>query len=251
MSFGGTGGRTKMTSKVTLNLYDLSPANEYLYALGLGLHHSGIEILGTEYSFASGAGVFEAPPKVAGGAIYRESIELGYMQGGSTEVKGVLDELKQEFAPDKYNLIKKNCNHFANALAYALLQKQIPSHINRLANIGSCMSCLLPKQMLENAPVGDPNNQNSSSNSGYQVYPSRNQAQNDMKKSLVSAFSGSGMTLGSSSSSTSSSGNNSGLGNFFGNSGSTAGNKSGSDDLTDRREKAKMAAMARLNQKIS
>ena len=108
MSFGGTGGRTKMTSKVTLNLYDLSPANEYLYALGLGLHHSGIEILGTEYSFASGAGIFEAPPKSAGGAIYRESIELGYIHGGSTEVKRVLDELKQEFAPDKYNLIKKN-----------------------------------------------------------------------------------------------------------------------------------------------
>lgn len=249
MSFGGTGGRTKMTSKVTLNLYDLSPANEYLYALGLGLHHSGIEILGTEYSFASGVGIFEAPPKTAGGAIYRESIELGYTQGGSTEVKRVLDELKQEFAPDKYNLIKKNCNHFANALAYSLLNKKIPSHINRLANIGSCMSCILPKQMLENAPVGDPNQ--NSSNSGYQVYPSRNQAKIDMKQSATSAFSGSGMTLGSSSSSTSSSGNSSRLGNFFGNSGSTAGNKSVSDDLTDRREKARMAAMARLNQKIS
>lgn len=34
--------------------YDLSPANEFLYTIGMGLHHSGVEISGREYSFASG-----------------------------------------------------------------------------------------------------------------------------------------------------------------------------------------------------
>ena len=49
---------------VVLNVYDLSPANEScLYSLGLGVHHSGVEILGQEYSFASGAGIFDSTPK--------------------------------------------------------------------------------------------------------------------------------------------------------------------------------------------
>lgn len=30
--------------------YDLSPVNDYLYAIGMGVHHSGVEILGREYS---------------------------------------------------------------------------------------------------------------------------------------------------------------------------------------------------------
>ena len=33
--------------------YDLSPVNDYLYAIGMGLHHSGVEILGREYSVSS------------------------------------------------------------------------------------------------------------------------------------------------------------------------------------------------------
>ena len=48
-----------------MNIYDLSPANDALWAVGFGLHHSGVEILGTEYSFASGGGIFENTPKQA------------------------------------------------------------------------------------------------------------------------------------------------------------------------------------------
>jgi len=54
---------------VVLNIYDLSPANDYLYPIGFGLHHSGVEILGVEYSFASGGGIFESRPKVAPGML--------------------------------------------------------------------------------------------------------------------------------------------------------------------------------------
>jgi hypothetical protein len=75
MSFGGNynGGRTRMGTPILLNIYDLSPANECLYAAGLGLHHSGVEILGTEYTFASGAGIFEMTPKDGQGAFELEN----------------------------------------------------------------------------------------------------------------------------------------------------------------------------------
>ncbi len=34
----------------------------------MGLHHSGVEVLGREYSFASGGGIFDSTPKDAPGA---------------------------------------------------------------------------------------------------------------------------------------------------------------------------------------
>ena len=58
--------------KVYLNVYDLSPANDFLYPIGFGLHHSGVEILGKEYTFASGAGIFDHNPREAPGAKFRE-----------------------------------------------------------------------------------------------------------------------------------------------------------------------------------
>lgn len=54
MGPGYQGGRTRVGTKVFLNVYDLAPANEFLYPVGFGFHHSGIEVLGSEYSFASG-----------------------------------------------------------------------------------------------------------------------------------------------------------------------------------------------------
>ena len=112
---------THKGTKVILNVYDLSPANEYLYSVGefpllenqgcslpnpnhdkgLGLHHSGVEVLGREYSFASGGGVFDSSPKEAPGAKFRESIELGHFEGGSAELNSAISGLRDEFGPDR------------------------------------------------------------------------------------------------------------------------------------------------------
>ena len=70
--------------------YDLSTANDFLYSIGMGLHHSGVEILGREYSFASGGGIFDSSPKEAPGAKFRESIELGSFDGGSSELNSAI-----------------------------------------------------------------------------------------------------------------------------------------------------------------
>lgn len=233
-----------MGTAVILNIYDLSPANDCLYNAGLGLHHSGVEIMGSEYTFASGSGIFEMTPKQEQGAKFRESIELGIFEGDSAKIRSVISDLRNEFSPGAYNLITKNCNHFANALVYSLIGKQIPSYVNRLANLGSFFSCLLPKKMLESAPVGDTSGGNSSS--GFQMHaPAK-------VNNYAPAFNGSGHTLGSSSaSSSSSSGPGTGirgvLGKVGGFGGSSTGTSAkGADDLTDRRERARRAAMARL-----
>ena len=210
--------------RVYLNLYDLSPANDFLWPIGLGLHHSGIEILGTEYSFASGAGVFEMPPKQAPGAKFREQMELGLFSGSQADLNRALDEVRERFGPNDYNLIRKNCNHYARAVSWKLLGKDIPGYVNRLADIGTCCSYLIPRPMLENAPVGDPS------------APTRN----TMARDSVKAFAGSGNVLGSSSSEQ----ERTGLLSRLGRGSSTAA--VAPNDATDRREKARKAALARL-----
>jgi hypothetical protein len=47
--------------------------------------------MGSEYSFASGGGVFESTPKEAPGAKFRESLDVGSFEGGSAAFKKVLD----------------------------------------------------------------------------------------------------------------------------------------------------------------
>jgi hypothetical protein len=221
----GQGGRARVGTKIFLNVYDLSPVNDFLYFAGMGLHHSGVEIMGSEYSFASGAGIFESSPKLAPGAKFREQIELGSYEGGQAELKTALSVLRDDYGPDDYNLIRKNCNHFSNALIWKLMNKAMPGHVNRLADIGMCFSCLIPRKLLENAPVGDPSSSGGGGSSGFLVKAgnrSSNAANSAVQKPT---FSGSGARLG----------------------GSDTASSSGtiSPDLTDRRDKARKAALLR------
>jgi deubiquitinase DESI2 len=229
---GGGGGRTRMGTLVILHVYDLSPANDYLYPVGFGLHHTGVQLYDTEYSFADGAGIFNDTPKSAPNARYRESIEMGTFDGTMQDLQIILHELRDQygFIGTKYNLLRKNCNHFANAFCWKLVSKTIPPHLNRLADFGACCSCLIPSKMLESAPVTQPTGSagsSSSYNSGFLVN------EGSRAKSLSgapSAFSGTGNRLVAPTAS------------------SMTSRAAPADDLTDRREKARMAALSRLEQ---
>ena len=223
-----------------LNVYDLSPANDYLVPIGMGVHHSGVEILGTEYSFGSGgAGVFEGSPQQAPGAKFRFQVEMGAFDGGIQELRRALDTLKGHdggFGPEDYNVVRKNCNHFANALCWALMRKSIPAYVNRLADLGVCCSCLLPKQMLQEAPVGG------SGTSSFAV--PTNAMQRGGTSSSAPTFSGTGHSLAGPTTSTSTT-ESVGLLSRWGTSSAKAASPP-ADDVTDRREKAREAALARL-----
>jgi hypothetical protein len=229
-SYGG--GRTRVGTKVLLNIYDLASGggNSMLYAVGLGLHHSGVEIDGVEYSFAQGAGIFEQSPKDVPNAIFRESVFMGAIveAPSSHVVRRALSDLREEFHGDSYNLIRRNCNHFANAFCWALLRKTIPAHVNRLAEIGVCCSCLLPRKLLEESPVRAPGD-----NLGYSKFGPPRSSGAKMTTTVTTTtkaavFSGSGLTLGGD------------------NDGRSTAQRNATDDLTDRRERARKAALARL-----
>ncbi|CAI5710990.1 unnamed protein product [Hyaloperonospora brassicae] len=199
---------------VTLNVYDLVEANEYIAPLGLGIFHSGVEIAGKEFSYASGSGVFSASPRQAPGAKFRESIDMGFFEGSFQEAHRLAYSLSSYYTGDAYNLLTRNCNTYADEVCQVLLGKPIPAYVNRMAYLGSFLSCLVPATVTDRAPVGDDPSASSRITNGT---PQR----------VYTPFTGSGQSVGGNKDTPSS---------------------SESSALADRREKVRLAALRRSEQ---
>jgi len=87
---------------------------------------------------------------------------MGVYKGTSKDLETIIQSLKPHFQGDSYNLLNKNCNSFANEFCQRVVGKGIPGYVNRMANLGSYFSCLLPPNLTNGAPVD--NNNNSGSN---------------------------------------------------------------------------------------
>lgn len=131
-----------------LNVYDLTPANNYLYWFGLGFYHSGIEVHGLEYAFGADveptSGVFQVEPRNCPGYIFRRSILLGSTDMSRSEFCSFMDLIANQYQGNSYNLIHKNCNHFTDEICHCLTGKHIPGWVNRLARVGCVVDTLLP-----------------------------------------------------------------------------------------------------------
>lgn len=147
-------------TSIVLNVYDVStpadPAlipsiNSWIGMGGLGVFHTGVEIRGVEYCFGGhaepGTGVFEIPPRSAPDARFRQAIVIGSSRLDSRAMQRVLDGFSDAWAGSSYNLLTRNCNHFADALCLELTGARIPGWINRLALIGSKFSSFLPAEL--------------------------------------------------------------------------------------------------------
>lgn len=137
-----------MPIDVVLNVYDLIDQTP----LCCGFFHTGVEILGVEYSFGQGGGIYECTPKSAPDGRFRESIHMGTIE--STRIStAALDRIRPDFPGDSYNVIFKNCNDFSTALIKASMNKNVPGYINRLARLGRSwpIRCFLPPNLKGNA----------------------------------------------------------------------------------------------------
>ncbi|KAK1266251.1 DeSI-like protein [Acorus gramineus] len=142
-------GPSDAGTPVILNVYDLTPLNDYMYWLGFGIFHSGIEVYGQEYGFGAhdfpSSGVFEVEPKTCPGFIYRRSISLGHIDMPPSEFHTFLENMASKYHGDTYHLLSKNCNHFTDEVSLNLTGRHIPGWVNRLAWLGTICSCLLPE----------------------------------------------------------------------------------------------------------
>ena len=129
---------------VTLHVYDFvgvgSRTSAFLSSMRLGLHHSGVEVSGQEYTFNDG-GVFKAPPLScsrgeAPQCVLVESVVVGVHSGSLNDFNGVVNAMRRDFPPGAYALTTRNCNHFADAFCKALVGRGIPAYVNRMAGYG-------------------------------------------------------------------------------------------------------------------
>ncbi|XP_044486921.1 deSI-like protein At4g17486 [Mangifera indica] len=148
-----SGGNNRVA--LYLNVYDLTPVNNYLYWFGLGIFHSGIEAHGSEYGFGahefSTSGIFEVEPRSCPGFIFRRSVLLGSTSMSRSEFRSFMEQISGKYHGDTYHLIAKNCNHFTEEVCFQLTGKHIPGWVNRLARLGSFCNCLLPESIQINA----------------------------------------------------------------------------------------------------
>ena len=145
--------KVTMPTPVAINVYDLNEYNDYAYAFGVGIFHSGLEVHGREYSFGghdyASSGIFateprEAPPP----AKFRCSEIVGYTDMTAQEVEDRVAELDRFYHGNTYHLLERNCNSFVEELCLELTGKMPPPWVNRLARMAvvanSCAPCVLP-----------------------------------------------------------------------------------------------------------
>ena len=67
---------------------------------------------------------------------FKEAHVMGEIMRSRYEVDHLLTRLAEKYPGDSYDLVRRNCNHFANELCVCLTGKKIPAYINRPANVG-------------------------------------------------------------------------------------------------------------------
>lgn len=150
---------------VRLNVYDLTrwrcveAYNRRVLPLGgAGAFHVGIEVFRCEYQFgfrSEGTGVTKSKPGADSGHHFRGSINLGRTQLTKAEVEATLRELAKEWHGIEYDVIRRNCFHFAHVAAQRLGARPLPDWVDRLPRLaaGAFSLCMLQQTTLCGAPL--------------------------------------------------------------------------------------------------
>ncbi|OEH74166.1 hypothetical protein cyc_04376 [Cyclospora cayetanensis] len=167
---------------VFLNVYKINGSPDW--CAPCGLYHTSVQIGELEYSFGEGVGVTYSThnPRVDGvhgflDGTYEYSLHMGVSTLSALELSNVISTLQRVFQGNKYDLINRNCNHFSDTLLKAVVNKGIPSYINRASRYGNWLSCLLPDAWRGPSEEGGP-------------------PASDMPSSICGVFGGNGQRLG-------------------------------------------------------
>ena len=153
---------TTSSPSAILNVYSITPPStsrissflsSSLTTLGLGTFHTSLDVRGYCYTFAANAGVCkdssatekEHERSVPEGCVAVGRIDLGAVSLSPPEINKVLNKIRATFTESSYHLLYRNCNHFTETFATALVDhsllpspsytrlKSYPLHVNRLA----------------------------------------------------------------------------------------------------------------------
>lgn len=124
--------------KVKLYVYDLSHgmakqmSQQFLGTQVDGIWHTSI-VVDNKIEWYYGAGIQSSLPGKTHHGIPDKVIDLGESYIPEDLVKEYLDEIRNDYTPDKYNLFDHNCNHFTQDLSQFLTGSDIPVDISSLS----------------------------------------------------------------------------------------------------------------------
>lgn len=144
---------------VRLHIYDVSQgegvqklnkilAHKYSpFKLG-GVFHAAVEVNGLEWSFGfvpseTKTGVYSSKPKEDAQHHYRQTVVLGYARIAEEDVNSIICDLVEEYSGRNYDLLRRNCCHFADDFAERLGGLRIPGWVHRLARLGAAVDNVL------------------------------------------------------------------------------------------------------------
>jgi len=107
-----------------------------------GVFHAGVEILALEWSYGfseveTQAGVSCVEPKRHPHHQWRQSVSLGTSPLTPEEIAATMSELVEDWPAGAYDLLTRNCCHFADDFCRRLHVKPIPRWVHRLARVGA------------------------------------------------------------------------------------------------------------------
>lgn len=128
-----------------------------------GVFHAGVEVAGMEWCFGFSAskthpGVSCIEPKTHPQHHYRQTVDMGYTKCSSEDVTEIVTQLLEEYPGDDYDLLRRNCCHFADDFTRRLGVGGIPGWVMRLAKVGASVDSMIqsaPKPIRQRLGYGD------------------------------------------------------------------------------------------------
>lgn len=157
---GGVTARHQRPSwPVRLNIYNIldESTNARLSFVGMGLHHTGVEIHDREWSYGGvlpgsdrgdETGLFCIPPRTGMPQThFKQTIDLGRTTKSPEQVDYIIETFMTsgEWRACDYHILNRNCNDFCQELVLRIGGWEFPSWINRAAKVSSTV---LPEGMV-------------------------------------------------------------------------------------------------------
>lgn len=138
---------------VLLHIYDVSRetsvqrlncflANRHFPVKLGGVFHAGVEVNGLEWSFglsnsATTPGVSCVEPQAHPDHNFRQTVRLPHTKLSAESVAEILSQLVEEYPGNDYDVLRRNCCHFADDFCQRLGVGPIPAWVHRLARLGA------------------------------------------------------------------------------------------------------------------
>ncbi|KPA77699.1 hypothetical protein ABB37_07027 [Leptomonas pyrrhocoris] len=139
---------------VLLNVYDIMGGSSFLWSIGCGIHHVGVQVYGKEYQYGyreHGTGIGCVPPRHSPPHIFHQVYCLGRTELNQAAVEELAAAFRSQdgWLGDHYHVVRHNCIDFARAFCEALLPPAV-----RVAQAQQAENVGLEQGRMEEVEVG-------------------------------------------------------------------------------------------------